>query len=95
MKKAFLLVYNHAVTREEVTDWADDCSLVESWRNELPNCIFLVSESNTGQLSADFDRRFPADSVRYIVQQFSTRSEGMLTAAGWHFLNEKSDEPTS
>ena len=52
MKKIYLLIYNSGLgTRDEIKAILDALPQVISWRYDLPNAFFIVSESNAKELA--------------------------------------------
>ncbi len=89
MNKVYLLVYSELIAnRSTLKRWAEESGLVVTWRYDLPNCFYLVSEASAKELSdeltANFGLRF-----RFLITEISENREGGLPVDTWAFLQNK------
>ena len=93
MKRAYLLVYSDSLgSRDDIKKWANDSALVEAWRYDLPNSMYLVSEASAEKLSAEIDQ-LAGKRKRYIITEVSKNREGYLSLDTWYFLEHKTVKP--
>lgn len=93
MRKAYLFVYSDQLgTRDEVKSILDRISHVITWRYELPNSFYLISEADAGTLSKEI-RRLAENTGRFIVAETSDNKQGWLTEESWYLLNYKQHKP--
>jgi hypothetical protein len=91
MRKAYLLVYNDEVgTREQVRTYIDSLAQVINWRIELPNSMYLISESSAEDLATLF-RKFTLDKGRFLITELGPNRQGWLPPDSWTLFNEKHD----
>jgi hypothetical protein len=94
VKKAYALIYGSTLgTMEDVKKWATASSVVVTWRYELPNCFWLISENSAQEIHDDISKAFPSKSRRYIVTEIDDNRQGMLTPEGWYLLKNKVHKP--
>lgn len=88
--KSYLFTYNDKLgTREEITQFIDGLEEVITWRYELPNTFFLVSEDDLDTIFNRIVQRFSTRG-RFLLTEYSAEnSQGLLTKRGWQVLNEK------
>jgi hypothetical protein len=93
MRRAYTLIYNSTLgTFEEVKKWATDSKQVVTWRYELPNCFWLISENSAVEIHEDIERQFGTRG-RYIVTEVTDNRQGRLTTEGWYLLRNKVHKP--
>lgn len=92
MRKAYLLIYgNDAGTREQVRAWADKCPLVLTWRYDLPNCFYLISEQSEQELAENFYTTFSDASCLCI--EIADHYWGRLAPETWYLIKHKYHQP--
>lgn len=90
MKKSYLFVYNPSLgTREEVKEFIDSCGEISSWRYELLNTYFIVSEMNANDLYELVSGHFGEGKGIFIISEYVNNSQGLLTERSWRLLNDK------
>jgi hypothetical protein len=93
MRKAYLLVYNDALgTRGLVKAWADTSKTVITWRFDLPNCFYLISEASAAELSEELTSEFGTRG-RWIVTEISDNRQGRLPPESWYLIRHKKGKP--
>lgn len=88
MRNVYLLVYSIEITRSEIREWANASHFVLTWRYELPNSFYLVSEDSADILASDF-REFLRDRGRFLITEISDNRQGWLSADTWYLLKNK------
>jgi len=92
MRKSYLLVYTDSVgTREEVKSVVDQMSSIITWRYDMPNVFYLISEASAGELAKKFES-INGTQGRFIFLEYNDNSQGRLPGKTWHLLNEKYHE---
>lgn len=93
MKRAYLLIYSDATgTREEIKNWADSESQIETWRYDLPHCFYLISEASAKDLAKSL-RAFTGEKGRFLISEAGDNRNGWLPQETWHLLRTKSHKP--
>jgi len=89
MRKVYLLVYNYARgSRDTLKEWADKSSLVITWRYDLPNCFYLISEASAHDLDADLQNKL-GKRGRYIIAEITDNRQGLLPPKSWQLMRDK------
>lgn len=87
MRKSYLFIYNDTVgTREQVKNIIDRMSYVITWRYDMPNVFYLISEYSADRLAKQFESIAGAKG-RFIFQEYTSNSQGRLTGNSWYLLN--------
>lgn len=87
-KKAYILIYSDVkMDRQDVQRWADAERKVITWRYDLPNSFYLVSENSASELADSFAETF--GKVRFLITEISTNRQGFLPKNTWYFLRNK------
>lgn len=93
MKKSYLLVYSGAVgDRDKVKKILNQLYMIETWRYDLPNCFYLVSEYSAKQISEELRSKFDNQGT-FIVSEISTNSYGWLPDGAWHLIQNHAHKP--
>ena len=86
--RCYLLIFNNLFgTRYDAIEIVKKVSIVSSWRCDMPNAIYLKSESSAQQL-CDAIRRVRTVG-RFLVCEISDNRQGYLTKETWSFMNFK------
>jgi hypothetical protein len=90
VKNAYLLVYSDSLgTRDEVKDCINNISTVITWRYDMPNCFYIISEYDAIDISKSIREYFNNKDGRFIVSEVTDNKEGWLPADTWYLLNNK------
>jgi len=91
MKKSYLLVYNDQFgTREQVKAAIDSCSLVITWRYDMPHSFYLISEASAKELGTKlYEAR---GSGRFVLTEME-HYWGRASKDTWHLVKNKSLRP--
>jgi hypothetical protein len=93
MKKAYLLAFNDIAGKvAAVKDIVDKTPGVVTWRYDLPNAIYIISEETASQLSDKLHLSLPANS-RFIITEIPDNSSGWLTPDSWYLIKNKVHRP--
>lgn len=88
MRKSYLFVYNDAVgTREQIIKILDQMITVFTWRYDMPNCFYVISEYSADSMASEFER-IRGGLGRFVFLEYTGNSQGRITAESWHLLNK-------
>ena len=89
MKKSYLFVYNDTVgTRDQVKNVIDKMSYVITWRYDMPNVFYIISEYLAGDLAQQFES-FNGTKGQFVFQEYTANAQGRLTGETWFLLYNK------
>jgi hypothetical protein len=92
MRKAYLFVYADKFgTREEVTKCVDNISEVITWRYDMPNSFYLISEHTADQLAHAIHDY--TGKTSFIVSEITSNKQGWLSPDTWYLINNKHHKP--
>jgi hypothetical protein len=88
MNRPYLLVYSDTLgSRQEVKNYLNSMNEILTWRYDLPNSFYLVSDSNARVLAKRL-RELAGDKGRFIITEISANDRGgWLTADSWYLIN--------
>lgn len=93
MKKTYLLVYSGAVgDRGRVKGILNQLYMIDTWRYDLPNCFYIVSEYSAKQISEELRSKF-SKKGRFIVSEIPSNSYGWLAEGSWHLIQNHELKP--
>ena len=96
MKKSYLLLYSSRFgTTDEVRDWVDSVNIITDWRIQLPQCIFLISESSAEEIYDKLAEVSEKETGTMLIVEYSKNSQGRLNDKSWHLLEHKKRKPDS
>ena len=94
MKKSYIFVFSNSLgSREEVKQFLDSCSRVSTWRYELTNTYFIVSELSANELYELVANHFGVGKGAFIISEYSDNSQGLLNKRSWSLLKNKQLPP--
>lgn len=86
MKKTYILVYSNPVgDRKGVKTIVDNMRTIVTWRYDLPNCFYLVSDSTAEEIAEEF-RSKSDEQGRFIVSEIPSNSQGWLPDESWYLI---------
>ena len=89
MTKSYLLVYNNELgTRDAVKTAVDSIPIIKTWRYDMPNMFYLISDYSAKEVSVELRKHLLVG--RFIVLEYTANSYGWLDADSWHLLQKKS-----
>ncbi len=94
MRKAYVLVFNtQYAPREKITEALDKCPTVLTWRYDLSNGIYIISENSAQEIANEIESHLGSGPGRYLVLEYTGNSQGRLTEESWYLLNNKYHKP--
>jgi hypothetical protein len=93
MRKAYLFIYDGGVgTREEVTAVVNRMQRVLTWRYDIPNCFYVVSEDSAQALYDEF-ASINGTKGRLMFIEASPNRQGHMLPDTWYLLTNKKHKP--
>ncbi len=93
MRRAYILVYSESTGgHETIRAWANKESKVLHWRYDMPNSLYLISETGANELARSL-RAFTGDRGRFLIMEASDNRQGWLPSETWHLLRHKEHKP--
>jgi hypothetical protein len=96
MKKAYILAFSETVGKQEqVAAVLNQMSgIISTWRYDLPNAFYLISESDAKTIATRFNELLGAKvGPRFIVSEITTNAFGWLTPESWQLIQQKEVKP--
>ncbi len=88
MKKAYLLVYSDILaSREQLKNCLTSIDEVYTWRYDMPNCFYLISEYSADEIAKSIRTYF--GKGRFLITEISSNKQGYLPKETWYLINEK------
>ena len=83
--KIFLFLFNNEFgTRDHAINIIKQLPTVVSWRSDLPNTIYIKSESSPQQLCDDI--RAIRGVGKFLIAELTNNRQGYLSKETWNFL---------
>ena len=93
MRLAYIFVYSDGVgTREEVKAVLNKIPEIITWRYDMPNTFYVISESPAHVISEKF-HSINGDKGTWIFSEVTDNKQGWLTETTWYLLNHKYHKP--
>ncbi len=90
--KAYLFVFAPKMgTQEEVKNIINNIPEIITWRYDMENCFYLISDANADFISKSIRER-AGKEVRFIVAEITDNRQGWLTKETWDLLRNKKAE---
>lgn len=90
MSKAYVLVFNENFsTRENLVEVLNKCKSVITWRYDLSNAIYIISDKEAYEISAEIEVLNPPGSSLYMLLEYNGNAQGRTSEETWHLLNNK------
>ena len=90
MNKSYLLVFNNDFgDREHLVKILDQCQTVMTWRYDMTNVIYIISQNSAFEISTELEKLNPPGSSRYMVVEYNGNAQGRATDETWFLLNNK------
>jgi hypothetical protein len=84
--KNYILIFNNLfATRLDAIEIVKKIPEITSWRSDMPNAIYLKSDSTAQQLCDAI--REVRDKGRFLVCEIGDNRQGYLTKDSWRFLS--------
>ncbi len=95
MKKSYIFFFNNVVgTRDQVKEYLNRMSTVITWRYDMTNTFYLISENTADEIAKEFEQLRGPNGF-YIVTEYNGNAQGRLTDESWYLLNNKQFRPKS
>lgn len=91
MRKLYLLCHNGK--RDEVQSLIDSSDYVLTWRYDMPNMFYLVSEHSAGEIGSDIKKRRTSEFRFLVIEGNTDNKQGWLPERTWYLLNNKKHKP--
>ena len=92
MRKAYLLAYSDAkVTRAQITNFLNASSLIITWRYDMPNSYYLISEHSAAEISAALREQLVP--FRHLLVEINENYAGWLLSDSWYLIKQKKIKP--
>ena len=89
MKKVYVLIYSdNYATRDQIKEWANKSTVIHTWRYDLPNCIYLVSDKSAAEIDKAIEDTFGRRG-RYLITEITENRQGFLPMDTWHLFSHK------
>ncbi|WP_196435166.1 hypothetical protein [Methylomonas sp. LL1] len=95
MKNSYIFIYNRSLgTKEEVRDFVNSCESIITWRSELSNTFFIVSELSAYKIYDLVAEYFGEGKGEFLICKYDeNNSQGLLNERSWHLLNNNELPP--
>lgn len=93
MRRAYLFIYNDKVgSREEVKGVINSMKCVYTWRFDMPNIFYIISDYSAQNLYEEFIQH-NGKKGRFMFIEAGTNRQGQMLPDTWHLLTHKSHRP--
>jgi len=93
VRKCYLLVHSSKVaSQEQMKTVLNSISEVRTWRTDIANCFYVVSETDAKTLG-NLIREKAGQSGRFIISEIPENRYGWLTKKSWYFIKNKRVKP--
>ncbi len=93
MMKTYLLAFSDDLgTQEEIKNCIDSMPLVYTWRYDMTNAFYIISEASAVELYSQFRENINS-SGRYIITEVGKNKQGWLTKDSWYLMRHKQHMP--
>lgn len=93
MRMSYLFLYDGGTgTREEVKEVLNKMKRVATWRYDIPNCFYVISESSAQQLYDEFVS-LNGTKGRFMFIEASPNRQGQMLPDTWYLLTNKVHKP--
>ena len=88
MRKAYLLVYSDKnITREQITKFMNESDVIITWRYDMPNSYYFISEESAKDVSMAL--RESLFEFRHIIVEIEDNYWGWLPNDTWYLIKNK------
>ena len=92
MRRVFLLTYSNTLgTREEIKKMIESNELIITWRYDLPNCFYIVSEESAKRIAESIRKLIP--NGYFIVTRADDEYWGWNNQETWYLFDNKKLAP--
>ena len=89
MKKSYLFIYDELVgMREEVQNVINKMNKVYTWRYDIPNCFYIISDYSAKEI---YDEFVTINGIkgRFMFIETSPNRQGQMLPDTWYLLTNK------
>ncbi|MEA3258425.1 MAG: hypothetical protein U9Q93_00060 [Pseudomonadota bacterium] len=95
MRRAYLFLYDGVVgNREEMKAVLNRMSRVITWRFDIPNCFYVISQNSAQELYDEFISH-NGTKGRFMFIEPTANRQGQMLPDTWHLLTYKEHKPKS
>ena len=88
MRKAYIFVYSDKLgTRDEVIKCLDNILEVHTWRYDMPNSFYIISDYSADEIAHSIHNF--TGKTRFIVSEITSNKQGWLSEETWFLINNK------
>jgi len=92
MRKAYILVYSDNLgSRAQVKECIDNISEVITWRCDMPNSFYLISENSANEIASAIHNY--TGKTKFLVTEITSNKQGWLSKDTWYLINNKKHQP--
>ena len=85
----YIFIYSNSLgDRDTVKAALQAMPEVLSWRYDIPNSFYLVSNSSAQELTESLIRQLSPESKRFLIMEVSNNRQGYLSKETWDFLRK-------
>ena len=93
MKKAYIFLYDANVgTRDQVKEVLNQMHSVSTWRFDIPNSFYVISEKSAQALYDEFVSK-NGTKGRFMFIEASSNRQGQMLPDTWYLLTNKQHKP--
>lgn len=93
MIRAYLFIYSNITgTREELKEFFDNSPSIITWRFDIENSFYLISEKSAQELYNEFTAS-RGTKGRFMFVEYNDNSQGQMLETTWYFLENKKAKP--
>lgn len=93
MRKAYILIYDDNVgTRDEIKAVINDMPSIKTWRYDMPNCFYLISEKSAGEIYEEFIT-LNGTKGKFAFLEINENRQGQMLKETWYLMRHKKHKP--
>ncbi|MCK7595811.1 hypothetical protein M0G74_00845 [Microbulbifer sp. CAU 1566] len=93
MRRAYLFIYDSKVgSRDELKEIFNKMQRVRTWRFDMPNMFYVISEYSAEELYEEFIE-FNGKKGKFMFVEASSNRQGLMLSDTWYLLTHKSHKP--
>jgi hypothetical protein len=93
MRRAYLFIYDSKVgSRDELKEIFNSMPHVYSWRFDMPNTFYIISDYSAKELYEEFIQ-FNGKKGKFMFMEASANRQGLMLSDTWYLLTHKSHKP--
>ena len=93
MRKAYIIIYDEEVgSRDNLKSVFNRMSRIATWRFDVPNCFYVISEYSAQALYDEFIS-INGTKGRFMFMEASSNRQGQMLLDTWHLLTNTYHKP--